>query len=322
MTTVCASTSYAPCGLTGTNGPVGVSSSDYFVGATGATGLAGPVGVSSSYFGATGATGSCGTSCNGPYEHTRDNHLQAISMMYMNGLPFSKLDCLGYITINGTHFVNVFRRYNSPYEIVVEDYVGDFHMFRDISVKDTIQRVLCLSDEQMKYFHIKETLSFKKCCAVHLSVNTCWSEIHHFHQGVMMDIAGLPIYFPIASAQKAFTQKAPSAPMKESLCPALCSSCVEEISENLFEKFNSEYRKRKSSEDDQEHHKYAKTIKNEVINDVDNEEFNDIEDDENCEEQEEEVESEEEKQEEEQDEETESEEDTFLCLRGRTIKRN
>ena len=310
MTTVCASTTAS---ATGPCGPIGVSS-DYF-GATGATGPVGPVGLSSDHFGATGT--------NPLSEHTRDNHLQAISMMYMNGLPFSKLDCLGYISINGTHFVNVFRRYNSPYEIVVEDYVGDFHMFRDISVKETIQRVLCLSDAQMEYFHIKETISFKKSCTIHLSPNTHWSEIHHFHQGVMMDITGLPIYFPITSSLNTPSfVNVPSAPMKESLCPALCSTCVEEISENLFERFNGEYRKRKSTEDDQEQCKHAK-IKNEVVNEVvedfDDEEVDDVEEEENCEEQEEEVESEEEETE---SEETESEEDTFLCLRGRTIKRN
>ena len=111
----------------------------------------------------------------------RYNHFQAISQMTINGHIMNKLDFLGSITIYGSVYFNVFRRYNSPYEIVVEDLNADFHFFRNITVKQTIQRVLCLSEELMQDFHITNAISIKKYGCIDFDANMHWIQLQKMH---------------------------------------------------------------------------------------------------------------------------------------------
>jgi len=75
-------------------------------------------------------------------EALRMSHLQAISQLNINGTLVSKLDFIASITVHGYPYFNVFRRYNSVYEIAIEDFHGDFHFHRDISIKECMRAVL------------------------------------------------------------------------------------------------------------------------------------------------------------------------------------
>ena len=197
---------------------------------------------------------------------TRSNNFQAISQMVINGYITHKLDFLASITIYGTPYFNVFRRYNSPYEIVVEDLNADFHFFRNITVKQTIQNVLCLSDEQMHAFHVSNAISIKKYGCIDFDANMHWIQMQQLHQGVILNVEGIlseyphnsvvheddfpammgsfahsfpPVSAPANSPIVNRINRCPDAPVKAELPElTLCENCVEDNKENLFEAFS------------------------------------------------------------------------------------
>ena len=146
----------------------------------------------------------------------RAHALNAISEISLNGYVTRKLDFLGTVHIYGVHYFNVFRRYNNVYEIVLEDFYGDFHYHKDYTVRQSLQRVLCLLDEQMQTIHVRHATSFK-----HGSypingaeaVNMRWSDIHAQWQGVALDVGGIleDYHRETAKIKEEITQDTPCA---------------------------------------------------------------------------------------------------------------
>lgn len=123
--------------------------------------------------------------------------LQEISTIMVNGYPICKLDYLGSISIHGRHYFHVFRRYNNVYEIVFEDYHGELHFHRDHTVFQSIQRLLCLTDEQMHGLHVISTFSFKHNGSPAISdsfLDMRWSAIQGNWQALMMNLGGILDY--------------------------------------------------------------------------------------------------------------------------------
>jgi hypothetical protein len=56
---------------------------------------------------------------------TREQQLNLFSEIVINGRITRKLDFLGTVSIYNWQYFNVWRRYNNPYEIVLEDQNGD-----------------------------------------------------------------------------------------------------------------------------------------------------------------------------------------------------
>jgi hypothetical protein len=134
----------------------------------------------------------------------RAYHLQAISQLVVNGQTISKLDFIATISIHGYPYFNVFRRYNNVYEIAIEDFQGDFHFHRDHTMKASIQSILCLTDEQMKYFTVSQAVCFKKHASIHLSGNERWSELQAVYQGATINVEGILMDHPHYAAPYEF----------------------------------------------------------------------------------------------------------------------
>jgi len=81
--------------------------------------------------------------------------------MVVNGEHTYKLDHITTINIDGRHYFTVFRRFNSPYNIVVEDYNGDFYLFQNDTVRRTLAAILCLSESEEYYLATQAAFSFK-----------------------------------------------------------------------------------------------------------------------------------------------------------------
>lgn len=124
---------------------------------------------------------------------SRMQQFQSISEFVLpNGAITRKLDVLGSVRIYGQYYFNVFRRYNSPYEIVVEDFAGDFHFHKDYTVRESLQKILCLSDEQMKGLHTIDAVSFKHKAVISEEVtNMRWTEIEHRWYALDMNLGGI-----------------------------------------------------------------------------------------------------------------------------------
>jgi hypothetical protein len=128
---------------------------------------------------------------------TRAQKLQEISTIVVNGRPTFKLDFLGTISIHGRDYFHVLRRYNNVYEIVFEDYHGELHFHKDYTVAQSIQRLLCLSDEQMCHLHVRSAFSVKHNGVPVLGdsfLDMRWSAIQGTWHGLMMNLGGILDY--------------------------------------------------------------------------------------------------------------------------------
>lgn len=185
-------------------------------------------------------------------EYGRMHHFKELSMMYINGMPVSKLDYVAHISLHdGAPYFNVFRRYNSRYEFLLEDFNGDIHYHKDVTIRQSLQAILCLTDEQMATAVIVYATGFKMQTPISLAIDTHWSELHREHHGAMITVEGILEDYPhtatmplsasfpsmMDTPRASATTAAIKAPMKAPVKAELCESCVESVKENLFEQF-------------------------------------------------------------------------------------
>lgn len=123
---------------------------------------------------------------------SRIETLDRLGEIVIDGAITRKLDFLGTITIGGRHYFNVFRRYNSPYEIVVEDACGDFHCQRDHTVRESVKRILCITDEAIHGAYAEDTIAFKNQAPIYENVmDMRWSEIQGRYAGIALRMDGV-----------------------------------------------------------------------------------------------------------------------------------
>ena len=91
----------------------------------------------------------------------RDENLRQLSTMMLGTLATTKLDLIATVGFYGTTFFNVFRRYNSVYEIVFEDVNGDMFVQKDFTIRQSLQQLLCLTDAQMHNIYTINLVSMK-----------------------------------------------------------------------------------------------------------------------------------------------------------------
>lgn len=124
---------------------------------------------------------------------SRYSQLDTISQMWFNGRMTRKLDFLGTISIYDRHYFNVYRRYNNVYEIVLEDFAGDLHFHRDYTVRESIQRIMCLSDKDMMSIYTASAMSYKHRAEVSEEVTSLrWTEIEHRWYAMDINLGGIP----------------------------------------------------------------------------------------------------------------------------------
>jgi len=146
---------------------------------------------------------------------SRMQQFQSLSEFVLpNGAITRKLDVLGSVRIYGQYYFNVFRRYNSPYEIVVEDFAGDFHFHKDYTVRESLQKILCLSEEQMKGLHTIDAVSFKHKAVISEEVtNMRWTEIEHRWYALDMNLGGILESFHREQQAQQQQAQVPQAPL-------------------------------------------------------------------------------------------------------------
>ncbi len=130
----------------------------------------------------------------------RDTKLVELSQIVINGHVTFKLDFIANISINNHSYFSVFRRYNSPFEIVIEDMAGDVYLHRDTTVRESLQNILCLNDNDTANIFTYDAISYKHngpipsmCCDI---ADLKWSEIQTLYQGVNVNFRGILENYP------------------------------------------------------------------------------------------------------------------------------
>lgn len=118
------------------------------------------------------------------------NHtaLSTLSEMLIQGNIISKYDLIAVIHIHGYHHFNIYRRYNSSYEIIIEDYVGDFHFHQNQTIYESLRSLLCFSDIQMATTYVTQVIyirDFSSPFAENL-LHLRWTDIQeHFSAAII-----------------------------------------------------------------------------------------------------------------------------------------
>ena len=117
----------------------------------------------------------------------RNQALQDLGQLVVNGQIIYKIDQIAMIQIDGKHYFNVFRRYNSVYEIVLEDFNGDMFFHKDYTVKQSLERLLCLSENDKMYMIDVHEFS-KNAPYDYNALEMRWSELHRQLNGASINI--------------------------------------------------------------------------------------------------------------------------------------
>jgi hypothetical protein len=178
---------------------------------------------------------------------SRNERLTRLSQMIINDQLTSKLDSIATIYINGRFYFNVFRRYNSPYNIVIEDINGDIYLHQDHTIRTSLKTVLCLNDYDSGNMYTTNALSFKHNGPVpSMDVDIAdmrWSEVQGKYNAVSVDFTGiwheytntsLPTPCELApsaanngSEEFYIKSEAPSTPKDQMIPPPICPAAPE-----------------------------------------------------------------------------------------------
>lgn len=123
----------------------------------------------------------------------RNERLQNLATIMVNGSPVCKIDYIASIQIHSTHYFNVYRRYNNVYEIIVEDYRGEFHVFKDMPLRDIIASILCLPVCEYYSMSVLTAYSYGHNSPIYSDfvINAPVSHIHSHYNGISVNLQGV-----------------------------------------------------------------------------------------------------------------------------------
>jgi hypothetical protein len=125
----------------------------------------------------------------------RNERLAELSKMIIDGHIVHKLDSIATIFINGKFYFNVFRRYNSPYNIVIEDHNLDLHYHQDHTIRTSLKTILCLPDYEASNIYTWNVTSYKHNGPVPSLdrdiADMRWSEVQAKYNAISVNFGGI-----------------------------------------------------------------------------------------------------------------------------------
>ena len=125
----------------------------------------------------------------------RNQKLMSLAQMSINGQVTHKLDQIASVYINEQPYFNVFRRYNSPYNIVIEDYTGDIYLRKDKTVRKSLKSILCLHSDEINNMYTIAATSFKHNGPVPYDADMIpdmrWTEVQGEYQAITVTFGGI-----------------------------------------------------------------------------------------------------------------------------------
>jgi hypothetical protein len=115
----------------------------------------------------------------------RDQALHDLSLLHIRGDKLFKLDMVAAIYLNGVKQLNVYRRYSSVYEFLLEDNYHTIHFQRDVRVMDSLHHLVGALDDRRATIHAyshKHHGAFIHADDFHFDTLR-WSEFHGRWQG-------------------------------------------------------------------------------------------------------------------------------------------
>lgn len=124
----------------------------------------------------------------------RNEVLHDLSLLSICGQSVHKLETLGTVFIDNRKAYNVFRRFNSPYEILLESDDHTIHFHKNYYVLESLHRLL---GSQMEHLEVVAVYSYRHHGAL-VSPEAChiptlrWDELHHMWSGASIYLDSRP----------------------------------------------------------------------------------------------------------------------------------
>jgi hypothetical protein len=117
----------------------------------------------------------------------RTRHLTKLGEMILNDQIISKVDLIGSVSLtNGTYY-NVYRRYNSYYDIIIEDVNLNYLIQADMTIRESIGSAIKLSETEINSMYSVSAMSFKHNITINDSeciMDKKWSDIQTMFTGI------------------------------------------------------------------------------------------------------------------------------------------
>jgi len=111
------------------------------------------------------------------------------SLMVIDNQIVYKYDHIATIYIDGRYYFNVFRRYNSDYNIMIQDYNGDIYLHQNNTVQQSIDSVLCVKSNM---YTVNATSYLHNGHVPTLEISDMkWTDIHTKYQTVSANLSGV-----------------------------------------------------------------------------------------------------------------------------------
>jgi hypothetical protein len=146
----------------------------------------------------------------------RNQTLMNLSQLAIQNILQWKLDKIADVHIHGLPYFTVFRRYNSPYEIIVEYTNGDTYLQRDMTIRRSLQAVLCLSNKEIAqlYTHTAHSYRHNEPLTDELA-DQCWLTIQEQYDAIAIDVGGILLDFQATCEQINSIVEPPRTPVKK-----------------------------------------------------------------------------------------------------------
>jgi hypothetical protein len=152
----------------------------------------------------------------------RNQRLMDLSKMVINGSITQKLDHLATIYINNNFYFSVYRRYNSPYNIVIEDKNDDIYLHQDHTIRTSLKTVLCLDDYLTSKIYTLSATSYKHNGPVPSMdrdiADMRWTELQGNYHAVVINFGGI---FYDELTMDNYWENVPSTPIEQIIPPSL-----------------------------------------------------------------------------------------------------
>jgi hypothetical protein len=149
----------------------------------------------------------------------RNERLAQLSQMVIDGHIVHKLDQIATIHINNRYYFTVFRRYNSPYNIVIEDYNGDIYLHKDQMVRSSLKTIMCMSDHEISNMYTWNATSYKYNGPPPSTdkdiADMRWSEIQGLYHEVSVNFGGIFYGIPATLELPQVDVEPPSTPISQ-----------------------------------------------------------------------------------------------------------
>jgi hypothetical protein len=152
----------------------------------------------------------------------RSQRLIDLSKMVINDTITHKLDHLATIYINKNFYFSVYRRYNSPYNIVIEDKNSDIYLHQDHTIRTSLKTVLCLDDYLTSKIYTLDATSYKHSGPVPSMdkdvADMRWTELQGNYHAAVINFGSI---FYDDLMMNDYWENAPSTPVAQMIPPIL-----------------------------------------------------------------------------------------------------